>query len=65
MLSSTKNGPLSGLIVIDLTRILAGPYCSMILADLGARVIKVEMPGNGDDARQVGPFYKDLNGYID
>ena len=62
MLSSKKNGPLSGLIVIDLTRILAGPYCSMILADLGARVIKVEMPGNGDDARQVGPFYKGLNG---
>jgi len=62
MLSSKKKGPLSGLIIIDLTRILAGPYCSMILADLGARVIKVEMPGNGDDARQVGPFYKGLNG---
>ena len=61
MLTNNKKGPLSGLIVIDLTRVLAGPYCSMILADLGARVIKVEIPGTGDDARQVGPFYKGLN----
>ena len=61
MLTNNKKGPLSGLIVIDMTRVLAGPYCSMILADLGARVIKVEMPGTGDDARQVGPFYKGLN----
>lgn len=49
-------GPLSGLVIVDLTRVLAGPYCTMILADLGARVIKVELPDKGDDARHIGPF---------
>lgn len=49
-------GPLSGVTVVDLTRVLAGPYCTMVLYDLGARVIKVERPGAGDDARAIGPF---------
>jgi crotonobetainyl-CoA:carnitine CoA-transferase CaiB-like acyl-CoA transferase len=48
---------LSDLIVIDLSRVLAGPYCTMILGDLGATVIKVEQPGKGDDTRHFGPPY--------
>lgn len=58
-LQARGSGPLSGLVIVDLTRVLAGPYCTMILADLGARVIKVELPAKGDDARQVGPFVQD------
>ncbi|OWT69105.1 MULTISPECIES: CaiB/BaiF CoA-transferase family protein [unclassified Achromobacter] len=52
---SSNNGPLSDLIVVDLTRYLSGPYCTLLLADLGARVIKIESPGNGDDSRYVPP----------
>jgi crotonobetainyl-CoA:carnitine CoA-transferase CaiB-like acyl-CoA transferase len=48
---------LSDVVVLDLSRVLAGPYCTMILGDLGATVIKVEQPGKGDDTRQFGPPY--------
>jgi len=47
--------PLAGLTVLDLSRVLSGPYCTMLLADMGARVIKVEQPGRGDDTRHWGP----------
>ncbi len=60
----TIAGPLSGITVIDLTRVLAGPFCTLLLADLGARVIKVEQPGKGDDSRAYGPFINGKSGYF-
>jgi len=57
-------GPLSGMTVLDLSRILAGPYCTLLLAELGARVIKVEPPAQGDDARQYGPFKNGKSTYF-
>ena len=58
------NGPLKDLLVVDLTRVLVGPYCTMILSDLGARVIKIEAPEIGDDSRKFGPFVKDHSAYF-
>src|ERR1700745_3854827 len=48
-------GALDGVLVVDLTRVLSGPYCAMLLGDMGARVIKIEQPGKGDDTRAWGP----------
>src|SRR5512138_2787721 len=48
-------GPLEGVLVLDLSRVLSGPYCTMLLADMGARVVKVEQPGRGDETRTWGP----------
>ena len=59
-----QQGPLSGITIIDLSRILAGPYCTLLLAELGARVIKVEPPQQGDDARQYGPFKNGKSAYF-
>jgi len=57
-------GPLAGTLVVDLTRVLAGPFCTLVLADLGARVVKVEAPGHGDDARRIGPFANGVSAYF-
>jgi len=61
--TTSQAGALSGLVVLDLSRILAGPTCTQILGDLGAEVIKIERPGRGDDTRGWGPpFLKDSEG---
>jgi CoA:oxalate CoA-transferase len=57
-------GPFSGLLVVDLTRVLAGPFCTMMLAELGARVIKVESPAGGDDARAFTPIVDGTSAYF-
>ena len=48
--------PLDGIKIIDMTRVLAGPYCAMVLQDLGAEVVKIENPKTGDDSRSFGPY---------
>ncbi|HTM73764.1 MAG TPA: CoA transferase, partial [Pseudolabrys sp.] len=59
-----RRGPLSGVKVIDLTHMLAGPYCTWLLGALGADVIKVEMPGRGDFTRSIAPFANERSVYF-
>jgi len=62
--STAPRGPLAGITVVDLTRVLAGPFATMVLHDLGARVVKVERAGPGDDARGFGPFVAGRSAYF-
>jgi formyl-CoA transferase len=59
-----KSGALGGIRVIDLTRVLAGPYCTLLLGDMGAEIIKVEVPGHGDDSRKYPPFIGTESAYF-
>ena len=63
---STDRGepPLKGIRILDLSRVLAGPFCTMTLADLGAEIIKVEIPGRGDDTRAFPPFINGVSSYF-
>lgn len=63
-MKTQNRGPLSGIKVLDLGRVLSGPYCGMMLADMGADVIKLEMPETGDDSRYYGPFHEGASAYF-
>lgn len=63
-MDNTYKGALSGVKILDLTRVLAGPACTMMLADMGAEVIKIEVPGKGDDSRAFSPFQNGVSAYF-
>jgi len=64
MYKSEGQGALSGIRVLDLSRVLAGPFCTMLLGDMGAEIIKIEVPGQGDDSRRYPPFIGDESAYF-
>src|SRR6201988_4038769 len=64
MPEDTPDLPLKGLRVIDFTRVLAGPMCTMLLGDMGAEVIKIEDPAHGDDTREWAPFVDGWSTYF-
>ena len=61
---SESQGALSGIRVLDLSRVLAGPFCTMLLGDMGAEIIKIEVPGQGDDSRRYPPFIGEESAYF-
>src|ERR1700755_1883739 len=63
-MSTQNRGPLSGVTIVDLSRLLPGPYCPFLMAEMGARVIKVDPPKGGDDARAYGPFVNGKSTYF-
>ncbi|MGZ4610786.1 MAG: CoA transferase, partial [Actinomycetes bacterium] len=63
-MQQTARGPLDGIVVVDLSRALAGPHAAMMLGDLGARVIKIENPQGGDDTRGWGPPFVKAGGAV-
>ena len=64
MVAKIEGGALNGIRVLDLTRVLAGPFCTMLLGDMGAEIIKIEVPGQGDDSRRYPPFIGQESAYF-
>jgi formyl-CoA transferase len=64
MVGKFEGGALKGVRVLDLTRVLAGPFCTMLLGDMGAEIIKIEVPGQGDDSRRYPPFIGEESAYF-